>query len=244
MPDPSFEDVLALLRERDDVAGAYLFGSRGRDVGVDARSDWDLCVVLSDDAARDRFRAELPYVHGAVVELVSTTLDGLRANISEHGRYAAAHAEVVLDRTSGELARLVEEQEALPAGTRDSVVRESLDDYANSTYRSLRYGTALDALEAIPYALRAIFALAGRVRPYNKYLEWELRNHPLPGCDADELLALIDAVATGGAAAQHALFRWLEAKARAHGFGAALDEWQPDLEWLRGDAGYRPWRAS
>ena len=150
---------------------------------VDERSDWDVCVVLADREAREAFDREFPYAHGARVEIVSATLEELRDLASEHGRYAAAHADVVLDKTGGELTRVVAEQESLPTGSRDAIVREALDGYVNQTYRSLRYGTRLDAVEAIPHALRTIFALADRVRPYNKYLEWELRHHPLEGLD-------------------------------------------------------------
>ena len=228
-----------MARSRKEVVGLYLFGSRGRDYMVDERSDWDVCVVLADREARDEFDREFPSAHGARVEVVSATLDGIRDNASEHGRYASAHANVVLDKTGGELARVVTEQESLPGGTRDAVVREALDGYINQTYRSLRYGTRLDALEAIPSALRTIFALSDRVRPYNKYLEWELRHHPLEGWSADDLLPLLDRVLTGEPEALHELFRRIEASARREGFGDVVDGWEPDLDWLRGNAGYR-----
>jgi len=127
----------------------------------------------------------------------------------------------------------------LPGGTRDAVVREALDGYINQTYRSLRYGTRLDAVEAIPYALRTIFALADRVRPYNKYLEWELRHHPLEDWNADDLLPLLDRVLTGEPDAQRELFRRIEDPARREGFGDVIDGWEPDVEWLRGSGGYR-----
>lgn len=104
---------------------------------------------------------------------------------------------------------------------------------------SLRYGTRLDAVEAIPHALRTIFALAGRVRPYNKYLEWELRHPSLEGWAADDLLPLLDRVLTGEQAAQHELFNRIEPVARREGFGDVVDGWEPDVDWLRGDAGYR-----
>jgi hypothetical protein len=207
---------------------------------VDERSDWDVCVVLADPEARERFDRVFPYAHGARVEIVSTTLDGIRNESSEHGRYAAAHADVVLDKTGGELTRVVAGQESLPSGTRDAVVREALDGYINQTYRSLRYGTRLDAVEAIPYALRTIFALENRVRPYNKYLEWELRHHPLDGWTADDLLPLLDRVLTGERKAQHELFELIEEPARREGFGDVVDGWEPDVDWLRGQGDYRP----
>jgi len=236
----TFEDLLEAARSREDVVGLYVFGSRGRDFMVDERSDWDVCVVLADPEARERFDREFPYAHGARVEIVSTTLDGIRNESSEHGRYAAAHADVVLDKTGGDLARVVAGQESLPSGTRDAVVREALDGYINQTYRSLRYGTRLDAVEAIPYALRTIFALENRVRPYNKYLEWELRHHPLDGWTADDLLPLLDRVLTGERKAQHELFELIEEPARREGFGDVVDGWEPDVDWLRGQGDYRP----
>jgi hypothetical protein len=235
-----FEDLLEVARSREEILGLYVFGSRGRDFMVDDRSDWDVCIVLADREARDAFDREFPSAHGARVEIVSATLDQIRGSRSEHGRYAAAHADVVLDKTGGELTRVVAEQESLPSGTREAVVREALDGYINQTYRSLRYGTRLDAVEAIPYALRTIFALADRVRPYNKYLEWELRQHPLEGWNADELLPLLDRILTGEPEAQHELFELIEGSVRREGFGDVVDGWEPDVDWLRGQGEYRP----
>ena len=50
----SVDDLLDVVRSRDDVVGVYLFGSRGRDFMVDERSDWDVCVVLT---GRGEYRA-------------------------------------------------------------------------------------------------------------------------------------------------------------------------------------------
>jgi nucleotidyltransferase-like protein len=235
----TFDELLEVARGREDVVGLYVFGSRGRNFMVDERSDWDVCVVLCDEEARERFEREFPFAHGSRVETVTATLDELREETSEHARYAAAHADVVLDKTGGELTRAVAELESLPGGTRDAVVREALGGCINQTYRSLRYGTRLDAAEAIPYALRTIFALEGRVRPYNKYLEWELRHHPLAAWTAEDLLPLLDGLLAGEADAQRELFRRVESLARREGFGDVVDGWEPDLEWLRGNAGYR-----
>jgi Nucleotidyltransferase domain len=235
----TFEDLLEVARSREEVVGLYLFGSRGRKLMVDERSDWDVCVVLADTEARDAFAHEFPSAHGARVEIITATLEAIRGNRSEHARYASAHADVLLDKTGGELTRVVAEQESLPLGSRDAIVREALDDYVNQTYRSLRYGTRLDAAEAVPHALRAIFALADRVRPYNKYLEWELRHHPLENWSADALLPLLERVLTGEPRAQHELFDRIEKQARREGFGDVIDGWEPDVDWLRGKSGYR-----
>ena len=235
----SFEELLDVAREREEVVGLYVFGSRGRDFMVDERSDWDVGVVLATPEARTDFGREFQYAHGSRVEVIPTTLDELRGLTSEHGRYAGAHADVMLDKTDGELTRVVADLESLPDGSRHAVVREALDDYVNQVYRSLRYGTRLDAVEAIPYALRTIFALENRVRPYNKYLEWELRRHPLDDWTADELLPLLDRIVAGEPAAQQELFRRVETLVRRDGFGDVIDGWEPDVAWMRGEAAYR-----
>ena len=235
----TYDELVEVARSREEILGLYVFGSRGRNLMVDERSEWDVCVALAGREARDAFDREFPFAHGARVEIVSATLDELHNASSEHGRYAAAHAEVALDKTGGELTRVVAELESLPAGSKDSVVREALDDYVNQTYRSLRYGTRLDAVEAVPPALRTIFALENRVRPYNKYLEWELRHHPLADWTADELLPLLDRVLAGEPEAQHELFNRLEPLARRNGYGDVIDGWEPDVDWLRGKTEYR-----
>jgi hypothetical protein len=234
----TFDDLLEVARSRDEILGLYVFGSRGRNFMVDERSDWDVCIVLAGQEAREEFEREFPFAHGARVEIVTATLDGMRGNLSEHGRYAAAHADVVLDKTGGELTRVVAEQESLPDGSRDSIVRESLDDYINQAYRSLRYGIRLDAVEAVPPALRTIFALENRVRPYNKYLEWELVHHPLADWTAGDL-PLLDRVLTGDPQALRELFNRIEPIARREGFGDVIDGWEPDVPWLRGHADFR-----
>jgi predicted nucleotidyltransferase len=238
-PSLRFEELVQIARERKEILGVYLFGSRGRSFMVDERSDWDVAVVMADEEARRAFDREFPHAHGAIVELVSTTLDELRDEQSEHARYASAHAEVVVDKTGGELTRVVADQERLPDARKHVVAREALDAYINQTYRSLRYGTRLDAVEAIPHALRLIFALDGRVRPYNKYLAWELEHHPLGGWSGDALLPLLDGVLTGEPRPQHTLFRSIEERARRAGLGDVIEGWEPDLDWLRGTSGYR-----
>jgi hypothetical protein len=239
-----FLDLLAFAEASDDVLGLFVLGSRERGVGLDERSDYDVGVVLRDDDAQARFDEQWPLEHGAPVEVLSYTLDGLRehgafGSPAEWARYQYAHVEARLDRTGGVLQRILDAKEEVPPDVRDDLVRRSLGAYVNSTYRSLRYGTRLDAAESVSPLLHAVFALESRVRPFNKYLEWELRHHPLPAWHPDTLLALLERVLDGDADAQHELFRAVEHQARANGFGDAIDEWEPDVAWLRGVARYR-----
>jgi predicted nucleotidyltransferase len=77
----SVDELLAYCESRDDVIAVYLFGSRGRGVGVDERSDWDVWIVARDVDALARVEERFPLAHGDPVEVAISTLEGLR----EHG---------------------------------------------------------------------------------------------------------------------------------------------------------------
>jgi hypothetical protein len=175
-------------------------------------------------------------VHGAPLETVEVTVDELR-NQPAWQRYSLAWVEPRLDKT-GEVA------EALRDATRvdPKSAAEPLDGYVNLYYRSLKnarvgleLASLLDAQESIPWFLEFVFAVHGRLRPYNKWLEWELEHHPLPSNNLQ--LGRLERIArTGDLDEQAALFRDAERLAREHGLGAVIDGWEPDLALLRGDA--------
>jgi hypothetical protein len=142
------------------------------------------------------------------------------------------------------LAAILETKRSVQPEARSAILRDSLDAYINSTYRSLRYrlvgagaGVRLDAAAAVPPLLDFLFAVEGRVRPFNKYLEPELARRPLAGgvIGIDRLLAVLDGVVDD----QHAVFRDVERVARDNGLDEIVDEWEPDVAWLRGDEPYR-----
>jgi len=67
---------------------------------------------------------------------------------------------------------------------------------------------------------------------------WELERFPLPGeaWRAERLIPRLERiVATGELAAQQRLFRDVERLARDRGHADAVDAWEPDVGFLRGD---------
>lgn len=220
--------LLARAGADDNVIGVVHSGSRGRGLYVHDDSDWDFFVVVRE------LRGEYPSAHGDHVEYAEITLERL-ADPPEWARPALLSVDLLLDKT-GEVAAAVQKATTVDPAT----AAEPLDGYINMYYRSaknarvgLELASLLDAQESIPLFLLFVFNLHGRVRPYNKWLEWELREHPL-AVDVDiELLRRI--AATGDIAAQQALFRWTEQLAREHGHGETVDGWGPDLAWLRGE---------
>ncbi|MGW7541533.1 hypothetical protein ACWGKQ_10510 [Streptomyces sp. NPDC054770] len=236
----TYDAFVELAAADSAVVGLVLKGSQAHDGMITPHSDHDLYVVVADDARTDltRFAGH----RSAELDLVVVTLTEFRgAGIPGWERYALARAQIVLDRLDGGIARILADWARLDA---DEAFRGSggwLDAYANSLYRSLknhRDGRALaarlDAADSMRLLLELLFALHRRPRPYNKYLEWELARHPLPGWDTDVLLRAVDRIsATGDVTLQRRLFTLVEKAAREAGHEEVLDAWGDDLDFMR-----------
>lgn len=228
------DELVLAARSDDNVIGLVLGGSRGKGAYVTDKSDWDVYIVV-----RER-PADWQHERGGRVEPVLVTLEGLRG-MPDWNRYAFAHVRPLFDKTDGEITSIVAD-----LGRRDpTTAAEPLDAYVNSYYRSLKndalgldFAARLDAAESVPWWLEFVFTAHGRVRPYNKWLRWEVRTHPLgePWSDEEALLRRLSRiVATGAGEEQRTLFRATEAFARARGLGRVIDDWEPDVAFLRGD---------
>lgn len=230
---PAQQETIVALAERndaahgDDLLGIVLSGSAARGCATE-RSDLDVVVVLTDEAAAGRSTAKSSEVDEIVdswSELTTVAPFG-----SEHWwyRWSYAWAPVLLDRTDGALARAVERQATLPPEEADAVLIEHdrLDGWLNFAYRTLKnhrdgrdLETRLDAAESVPWLLDVVFALAGRVRPYNKYLPWELRTHPVDGWPAEDLLGLVRRALDGDPGAVRETFGRVRAACAAYDAG-------------------------
>jgi hypothetical protein len=208
----------------DGFLGLVLSGSAGRGMATE-RSDLDVFVVLDDEAAAGRTTA-----HSSEVDEIPwsrTELDDVGAFGTEDWwhRWSCAWAPVLLDRTGGDLAGALLRQATLTPEEADAVLvdHDRLDGWVNFAYRALksdRDGRALearlDAAESVPWLLDVVFAIAGRVRPYNKYLPWELRTHPVDGWPADELLGLVGLCLDGDVGAVREIFPRVRAACAAY----------------------------
>ena len=221
------DDLLGRAHADENVVGVVQSGSRGRNEYVTDTSDWDAFVVVRDE------RGDYGTAHGSGFELSEVTLEVL-ADPPDWARPAFLSLTPQLDKT-GEVEAALQQATTLDPAS----AAQPLDAYVNSYYRSaknarvgLTLAALLDAQESIPWYLQFVFGVHGRVRPFNKWLEWELREHPLP-VEID--LARLERIAhTGALEDQQALFRETEALARAKGHGATIDGWEPDVAWLRG----------
>jgi len=222
------EELLAQAREDENVVGVIQSGSRGRETYVTDASDWDAFVIVREE------RGDYEAGRGSGLGLSEVTLEVLAAP-PDWARPAFLSLEPQLDKT-GEVAAALSTATTVDPAT----AGEPLDGYVNMYYRSaknarvgLELGSLLDAQESIPWFLQFVFNVHGRVRPYNKWLEWELREHPLPvKVDLERLRRI---ATTGDIAAQQSLFREAERLARDAGLAAVIDGWEPDVTWLRGE---------
>ena len=225
------------------MVGLVLTGSRGRGPFAREGSDWDVRLVVNDASACETYWSE----HGDLIEAVVLTLEQFEqaAEIgapNEWDRYSYTHATVVIDKLDGVIARRVAEKGVLPLEAAREIAERKLGAYLNSYYRSIRNGALgltdaarLDAAESVSPFLTALFAMHARVRPYNKFLRWELEEHPLDGWQADELLARLALIGTGDLDAQRQLFRAVEPLVRDCGHGHTIDSWEPHVVLLRGN---------
>jgi predicted nucleotidyltransferase len=175
------DQVLARAAADPEVRGVILTGSRARGTET-ARSDYDVTIVAAKQAQ--------PWRHNRsnTLDEVVCTVAAL-ADTSVHSqRYSYRGAKVLLDRLNGGIAELVDRQATFSAEEATLHARVNLDAYINQLYRAVksrRDGFAdaarLDEMESLPWLLETVFALHGRLRPYNKYLRWELESFPLPG---------------------------------------------------------------
>lgn len=214
-----------------NVAGVVLTGSHARGLAT-ARSDYDVILVKREQS--EPWRHD---VRTAELDVAEGTVDALADTSTLWQRYAYRGAKVLLDRLDGRIAELVERQ-ATP--TKDEAVdwsRSNLDGYVNQLYRAAKCrrdrspdAARLNEMESVPWLLSTVFALHGRLRPYNSYLDWELDTYPLSPFWNTELRARRVAVSA------FRLFTAVTALAREQGHGDVLDSWGDDIALIEAAA--------
>jgi hypothetical protein len=213
--------ALASRHEADHaekLLGLVLSGSAGRGMAT-GRSDLDVFVIVSETGER---RPETS--RSATLDETLMAISDLE-QVPQFGtagwwyRWSFAWAPVLFDRTNGRLTSALHRQATVTADEAESILVEHdrLDGWLNYAYRALKNDRdgrplecRLDAAESMPWLLDVIFTLEGRVRPYHKYLSWELQQHPLNLWHADELLAMLTATLDGDPSAVRATFEHIE----------------------------------
>ena len=254
MAETPAETYAALLRraERDPaILTFWLGGSRGMGQPT-AFSDYDVGIIVAEDAYQPFCREhgfEGPFQANwrPGVDLAVRTFPMFEA-FAAWGtdeapyRYAFAHLKALVDKT-GRAQALIDAKACVPAGAVPAFIDASLDHALNQAYRGLKclrdgdpMASRLEAAAGINPLLDAVFALhGGRLRPYFKYLRWELDAFPLQrlAFDGPAMVDRLAAVlAPGGAIALSELLAATQAQFRVAGRGAAFDGWGETLDWI------------
>jgi hypothetical protein len=263
MPETPAETYAKLLRRAEEdpaVLAFWLFGSRG--VGrATEHSDYDCFFVVAEDAY-DAFRAELgldaPFQAEwrSGFDLKVMTFPMLQAHAAWDSderwiRYTFAHLKALVDKT-GCAQPLIDSKACVPAQAVAPFVAASLDHALNQLYRALKCdrdglpeASRLEAGQGVTPFIDALFALnGGRLRPYYKYLLWELTDYPLTICpfSAEALIErLVGVLAPGGAFALQDLMIATAPLFRGAGYGQTYDAWGASLDFI---LSYRPGSAS
>ena len=252
LPDAS-TPALAELVARDDptTVRIILTGSAARGMATE-HSDVDVIVVRDEEGGNAR-----EVTRSSAIDEVPMTLAELEMvkPVGSEGAWAGwsfAWAQVLRDSLGGRVSDAARRQATLSEQEiRDLLIgRSRLDEFINFAYRALkshregrREAARLDSAESVASTLDVVFALSGRIRPYNKYVAWELSEHPLPGADWQEgrLLQCVDDLLGGSEDAVRASFLAVEKACRAYGRRSSHDEmskvingWGGELQLLRG----------
>jgi predicted nucleotidyltransferase len=246
----ALDEVLA--RDDPDILGVVLSGSAAREGMTTEHSDVDVFVVLTDEAAQARTTRRSKAID-EIPQTLADLEDVPKWGGDEYGyRWGYCYTQVLRDGTGGRIAEALSRMEAhtVDEARRMLLHGDVLDGYINMAYRALKSArdgrlleSRLDAAESVHWWLDVVFTLEGRVRPYNKYLPWALRQHPLsvPEWSAEQLLPQVEAVLDGDAEAVRAAYLVVERESLAwderhggHDLQELIEGWGEELVLLRG----------
>ncbi|MHA2008083.1 MAG: nucleotidyltransferase domain-containing protein [Promethearchaeota archaeon] len=229
-----------------NIIGFFLGGSRGK--GFQTKySDYDLYIIVRDDVVIN-YKERYPFRKYEGLDLIVFSLSEFmkyaRWGSSEaFDRYSFTHVKALLDK-NGKIQELLDKMAQVPAKHLKKFIAGSLDAYINFLFRSLKCirdgdmeAARLEAAFSIPSFLNVIFAIhKGRLRPYYKYLKWELKSFPLTKfpMTAEEivnnLMRILDSADYKG---QQKLLKLTEQILREEGFGYVFDSWGDDFPWMK-----------
>lgn len=235
--DQRYQQVVALAEADPNVLGLIFCGGRGKGVST-TTSDYDIAVVVANNAPESVAAHYESLYETEVIDIHVFTLDefdrvGEWGSPSAWAAYGFAHLTAELAKSS-EIQPVLDRKGTIPADQVHDFVEHSIDAFLNQYYRAFKnhrdgnvLAARLDAAEAIPLLLQVVFGQEGRVRPYNKFLEWELTRFPLNPVRSGELLTLIRLVLEDGdIPALTELYRRTRETAIAQGFTRSISGWQ------------------
>ena len=236
--DQKYNALVAEAQTDPNIIGLILVGGRGKGQATEY-SDYDVEIIAIDaEAATKKYKQ---YEEKDVIDTISPmTIETFRSHAEWGGeyawdRYAYAHNKAVIDKNST-IQKIIDEKGVIPPGQEAKVVEDAIGGYMNAMYRTLKnfrdkniFAHRLDAAESIPWLLTAIFGVENRIRPYNKFLQWELEKYPIaafPFSAADFFTKIELIISTGDITTQKEVFKKCIQFFRDKGFTKTIDSWE------------------
>lgn len=234
-----YKKILAKAQSDERIIGFVLGGGRGKGFST-KNSDYDILVIVSDADRNECTEAyQKEHYSTEAIDIRVFSLTEFRAyavwGTSEHVyAYNFTHLKAEIDRT-GEIQKIMKEKGRIPKSEVHSYTADQLDGFINGYYRALkngrdknRFASHLDASESLPFLVGALFGREGRLKPYNKYLEWELKQHPLEDIpwDSQTLVGhLKEVLATGSIETLKEMYKAVETFFVEKGYEGTIHGW-------------------
>ena len=178
-PKERYEGILSECKSDLNVLAFIPTGSRAKGL-ITVNSDWDAFIIVKDKVEK-KYQKKYPFEKYEKLNLTVMGLKKFQNYLKWDGpfrwnRYNFVYAKAVFDKAN-KIQRLLDSCRFIPRNFLKKYIEENLGGYTNLVYRSFKnhrdmrfLASRMDAIEAVGYFLNAIFAIHGRIRPYNKYL--------------------------------------------------------------------------
>jgi len=245
----AYNQVFKEAEKDKDILGLILTGSRGKGIFTE-NSDFDLYLIVRDKTRKyfeKKYHDYCAIPNQLALEMGVLELSSFRgyANFGgplEYERYAFAHVKAQVDKTNGEIQKLIDEKSVIPKNRLRQLTKRVLDGYINSVYRSLkclRDGNEscarLEAQSEVPQFVTALFALDRRMSPYPKYLAWELENYPVrqfPMPSYEIMQSIMKIADTADLSTQQKILTVSHRVFSEQGYEKVFDNWQHIIHWM------------
>lgn len=245
-PTEIYEKIYDEAKKDPNIIGFFLGGSRGKEFQT-KYSDYDTYIIVKDNCVKE-YKEGYPFRKYKGIDLIVFSYSEFK-NYARWGsheafdRYSFSYVKALIDK-NGEIQEILDDLSKVPQDFLSKHIAGALDGYINFLYRSLKCirdgnieAARLEAAFSIPYFLDVIFAIHnGRLRPYYKYLKWELEKFPLTKfpMSAEEIVNnLMRILDNADYKTQQKFLIITEKVLRKEGFGNVFESWGDDFPWMK-----------
>lgn len=241
-----FNKIFVEAKTDPNILAFWLDASRGKGL-ITKYSDYDCTIVVKDNVLTEYEKKyenlKEPGIDSNVRSISSFYDYAAWGSPTAWDRYNFAYLKPLVDKTC-KMRKLFAEKSVVPKNEIKNFIVGSLDHYINQVYRSLKNfrdgrlpAARLEAAEQIAPLLDALFALhGGRLKPYYKYLVWELQKYPLkklPLSSKKFIEKLLVILETADIKTQQEIFIKTEKLFRQAGYGKVFDGWKTVGPWIK-----------